>query len=212
VLGDHTGAWRFSPNRINCVVVIWLALLIIGCLLSINYDNLAGTAAINAPKSWPKDTCLPRNQNGYTLVVVAHPRCVCTRATISELAQIMTRLHGRAKTQVLFVRPEGFPLGWERTDTWYSAENIPGVAAICDLGGKEASRFGAATSGQLFIYDREGKLVFAGGITGSRGHEGDNVGLDEALSSMEDQQQNVRQTAVYGCPLTSTVEAKVCKK
>ena len=38
-------------------------------------------------------------------------------------------------------------------------------------------RFGAETSGQTLLYDRDGRLLFSGGTTGSRGHDGDNAGF-----------------------------------
>lgn len=37
-------------------------------------------------------------------------------------------------------------------------------------------RFGAYTSGQVMLYDTDRRLAFNGGITGSRGHEGNNKG------------------------------------
>ena len=45
-----------------------------------------------------------------------------------------------------------------------------------DDDGAEARRFGAETSGQTLLYDARGALAFSGGITGARGHAGDNAG------------------------------------
>ena len=45
-----------------------------------------------------------------------------------------------------------------------------------DDDGAEARRFGAETSGQTLLYDEHGALLFSGGITGARGHAGDNAG------------------------------------
>jgi hypothetical protein len=47
---------------------------------------------------------------------------------------------------------------------------------FADVGGAEAERFGAVTSGAVMLFDTTGKRLFAGGITTSRGHEGDSAG------------------------------------
>ncbi len=51
-----------------------------------------------------------------------------------------------------------------------------------DDDGAEAKRFGAETSGQTLLYDERGTLAFSGGITGSRGHAGDNAGRASLLA------------------------------
>jgi hypothetical protein len=43
-------------------------------------------------------------------------------------------------------------------------------------GGREAALCKATTSGETVVYDAAGKLRFHGGITGARGHIGDNAG------------------------------------
>src|SRR5256885_12910626 len=48
----------------------------------------------------------------------------------------------------------------------------------------EAARFGARTSGYVVVYDASGHLVFAGGITGSRGHAGDNNRRRDAIAAI----------------------------
>jgi hypothetical protein len=93
----------------------------------------------------------------------------------------MARAQGSVAATVLFYRPRQFPPGWERTDLWRSAAAIPGVTVRADPEGREAQRFGAVTSGHVLLYDRAGQLLFTGGITGSRGHEGDNAGCDRVI-------------------------------
>jgi hypothetical protein len=81
-----------------------------------------------------------------------------------------------AETYVLFLRPAGFADGWEKSDLWQSAADFQGVTLVRDDEGREARRFGAATSGQTLLYDAGGALVFSGGITGARGQMGANAG------------------------------------
>jgi hypothetical protein len=135
------------------------------------------------------------------LVMFVHPRCPCTRASLSELNAIANIAGSRVSTAVVFLRPEGMPGGWERTDSWSSAARIPGATLLSDHGGIEAARFGADTSGYVVLYDPEGRLLFSGGITGSRGQAGDNWGRRQVLSLVMEHRTDRLAHAVYGCPL-----------
>jgi hypothetical protein len=105
---------------------------------------------------------------------------------------------------VLFVHPDAAPADWEKTDLWQSAAAIPGVSVFTDTNGVEAQRFGAQTSGQTILYDAQGKLLFQGGITAGRGHEGDNAGEDSIVALVHGEEPVVRKTPVFGCPLCGT--------
>jgi hypothetical protein len=72
---------------------------------------------------------------------------------------------------------------------------------LSDPEGREAQRFGAATSGHTFIYDKNGKLLFSGGLTGSRGHEGDNIGRRTAIDCLTSTQTKQNKTSVFGCEI-----------
>jgi hypothetical protein len=61
--------------------------------------------------------------------------------------------------------------------------------------------FGAETSGTILLYDYHGNLLFKGGITGSRGHAGDNLGEDAIASLCLGQAAATNQTPVFGCSL-----------
>ena len=155
-----------------------------------------------APSQWPEGASIPQAENAHTLVMLVHPRCSCTRASMAELAKIMTRLEGAAKAYVMFMKPADFPEDWEKTDLWRRAQAIPGVTPILDEGGREAARFGARTSGQIVAFDPSGKLVFAGGVTGGRGHEGDNIGESRLISLVTQGRADSARSSVYGCELT----------
>ena len=139
------------------------------------YDNAPGLAA-SAPQRMADRTALVRASDRPTLVLLAHPQCDCTRATLGELAEVLARAPQPPKTYVLFLRPAGFAAGWEQTALWRTAKSLPNVTVLRDDDGAEARRFGAETSGQTLLYDARGALAFSGGITGSRGHAGDNAG------------------------------------
>jgi hypothetical protein len=135
--------------------------------------------------------------------MLAHPHCPCTRATIAELARLMTDADGRVDTHVLFLKPSEMEEGWERTDLWRRAGSIAGVRVVSDVDGREAARFGATVSGQVLLYDRTGRLVFRGGITGARGHEGDNLGRRQLASLIRTGNAAARESRVFGCSLVN---------
>jgi len=144
--------------------------------------------------------------------MLAHPHCPCTRASVGELASIMAHSQGRLTAYVLFLKPDGFADDWERTDLWQSASRIPGVKVMLDNNGVEGRLFHAETSGQTVLYDSQGRLLFSGGITASRGHSGDNAGLSAIVSLVNAEVPDRTETFVFGCPLfDSTSECRVSK-
>ncbi|SRR5712691_5061954 len=186
-------------------IALWLAAIGAGLSVLWNYENRPG-ASLAAPPEWPADSRIQRDSDRPTLVMLAHPQCPCTRASIGELARLMTEASGRLTAYVLFVKPEIFSTDWEKTDLWESAGLIPGVRVMKDDGGVEARRFHALTSGQTVLYDKNGKLLFSGGITSARGHSGDNPGRSAIVSLIDTGEANQRNTEVFGCALFSGSE------
>ena len=133
--------------------------------------------------------------------MLAHPRCPCTRASVAELSVLMTRAEGRVDAHVLFVEPRGTQAGFARSALWDAAAAIPGVEVHLDPGGRTADLFGARTLGQVVLYAPDGHLLFAGGITSSRGHQGDNAGLDRVLSLLRGGNAERAESSVFGCGL-----------
>jgi hypothetical protein len=175
----------------------------VGLVFLWDYENAPGPTS-TPPTRWPPDSHIRLAAGQATLIMLAHPRCPCTRASVGELARLMTQAQGRVTAYVLFVKPAGASGGWEKTDLWQSAASIPGVNIIVDDGGVEAQRFRAVTSGQTILYDAEGRLLFSGGITGSRGHSGDNVGRSAIVSLLNSREAERTETFVFGCPLFGT--------
>lgn len=154
-----------------------------------------------SPAAWPLESQIPREPDKFTLILFAHPHCPCTRATLEELTRLMTACPGPVAAYVLFVKPVGSPEDWGHTDQRRTAESIPGVHVVMDIGGAEAKRFGAKISGHVVVFDAQGRCVFGGGITGSRGHVGDNAGRTAVLSILKGETTQVLGLPVYGCAL-----------
>ncbi len=176
---------------------LWLVACGMGLAAMGSYVNSAGPAG-NPPEKWPGSS--PLRPAGTTLVMFVHPHCPCTRASIGELAKVMARCQGKVAAYVLLLQPANAGASWSRTDLWRSAGEIPGVEVRADLAGLEAQRFHVATSGQTLLYV-DGRLRFAGGITGSRGHAGDSAGEDAVLAIVQTGCGAFAATPGYGCPL-----------
>jgi hypothetical protein len=180
--------------------VFWLVAVVGGIGALRNYENTP-SAAGDPPTKWPAQSRVPRTAGLPTIVVMGHPKCPCTRATIGELAIMMARLRDRATAVVVFVRPHGTPDGWDDTDLRRSAAAIPGVTVMSDLDEVEVDRFNAEVSGQTMLYNASGNLLFSGGITASRGHAGDNDGRSSIVSFVTDGSAELTRTPVFGCAL-----------
>jgi hypothetical protein len=190
---------------------VWLVAAVAGLSAIWRFDNAPGIGA-TAPARWPADSILARAPDRPTLVLLAHPQCSCTHASLDELGEALARAGARPRTYVLFLKPEAFSNGWEQTDSWRQAAALPDVMVLRDDSGLEARRFGAATSGQTLLYDADGTLLFSGGITAARGHAGDNAGRSELVTLLNrgpsapaatlNRGQSARDaTSVFGCPL-----------
>ena len=184
--------------------ITWIATVTFGMRVLFHYENTPGhTGAV--PQAWPA-TQIERATDRPTLVIAAHPHCPCTAASVGELAQIMARLQGKVATYILFVKPRQAGRDWEDTDLRRSAEAIPGVKVVFDPDGVEARRFGAGTSGHALLFGTDGRLLFSGGITASRGHAGDNAGESAIVALINNQTLARTQTLVFGCSLVNRGE------
>jgi hypothetical protein len=191
---------RIGTCAIGVLAAAWLGAVVFGQRVLMNYDYTAAATA-TPPAKWPQRSAIPRAEGLPTVVLMAHPKCPCTRATIEELARLMARLHNQATAAVVFVRPHGFSEEREKSDLWSSAARIPGVTVLSDADGREASLFGAQASGQTMLYSAAGDLQFSGGITASRGHSGDNLGRSTIVSLVSTGEATTNHTSVYGCSL-----------
>lgn len=182
------------------LVVAWLVSAVAGLSVMWRWENTPGAAAASSAR-WPSGSRLVLSTERPTLVLLAHPQCSCTRATLDELGEVLARADRRPKTYVVFLKPSSFADGWEMTDLWKTAARLPDVTVVRDDDGREASRFGAATSGQTLLYDMQGVLLFSGGITGARGHAGDNAGRNALIGFLNHRSADRTGTSVFGCPL-----------
>lgn len=180
--------------------------MLLGFGLLVFHQFQSGGKPGQPPSQWPQGTSIAFDGRP-TLVMMAHPYCACMRSTLDELAVIMERSHGTLSAKVLFLRLADKGPEWSHTATWAQAEKIPGVTVQEDVGGVEGKRFNVSISGEAALYDARGQLLFHGGITPSRGHEGDNLGRQRVLSLLTTGKADRADHPAWGCGLDAE-EAK----
>jgi hypothetical protein len=182
--------------------LIWVVSLGFGVRALLSYESAPGGVGA-VPKSWPANSKIQRATDRATLVMLAHPHCPCTRASVGELARLMAQVQGKATAYVIFLKPTNSGADWEESELRRSAAKIPGVTVLSDVDGAEAGLFGAETSGHTLLFGANGEQLFSGGITASRGHAGDNAGEDAIASLINNGKPARRSTLVFGCSLAS---------
>ena len=191
---------HFSRTLPRLALIAWACAIVAGFRTLVDYELRAGAGA--APlERWPADSGLTRDERRSHLVMFAHPQCPCSRASIAELDAIMTRCGNRLKVAVCFFDPEAESEEWTRSALWRAAAAIPGVEVIADRDRRIAARFGSSTSGQAHLFDRDGRRLFSGGITGARGQAGENRGRNLVIALARGEACAPGSTPVFGCSL-----------
>lgn len=72
---------------------------------------------------------------------------------------------------------------------------------VVDVDGMLAANFNATTSGHCLLYTVTGSLMFQGGITTERGHEGESCGRVAMRDLLARNPSSVDHAPVFGCEL-----------
>lgn len=184
----------------------WLFTLTAGVCLVFKYDSIPGLTATSG-SSWPANSTIAHSTTNNTLVMLLHPKCPCSRASLQQVATLTTN-DNSLECIFLVYAPTKFPKGWEKTDIWNLAAEVPGAQLVSDIDGAEARKFGGITSGQTYIFDRKGNLKYAGGLTEGRGHVGECRNLDLAVKALKSGTTSAS-GAVYGCPIEDPKKAQL---
>lgn len=197
--------WLRSTCALRAVRIVVVCLWVAGAVTGLGV--LASYAARPAPGEpsplrWPSSTALRLHSTLPTVVVFVHPHCPCSAATLTELARLLARAPACSVT-IAFYAPSSLAADWGKTPLRRQAEALEGVIVLDDTDASGAKLFGAAASGQVVVYGPAGELRFGGGITASRGHEGDNLGADCVRAALRGETPAAFTTPVYGCEIVS---------
>lgn len=194
---------------ITAVVVSWLCLCALGMWQIADHTTAAGSVG-NVPEALPLDIAKRLDWNGECslLLLAAHPQCPCLPASLDELGSVLATAENTT-LRILVFEPRQAPRSWDRSASETLFRGLPKGTVVRDRDGELAAQLGARTSGHVSCYDATGHLQFAGGITGSRGHRGDNPNrraLTAALQQSATRSHRAAtgaptRTAVFGCPL-----------
>ncbi|MES2708194.1 MAG: hypothetical protein V4726_16490 [Verrucomicrobiota bacterium] len=200
--------------------IVWLGAAGAG-LAGLWRYSVTPAEVVENQRVWPEGSALSRSGNPFSLVMFLHPECPCSRASVEELGVLLSRNPEQISAQVLFFTPEDKQAVWSDTTLCRQARAIPGVGVQTDADGREAGLFAAGASGETFVYDPRGVLVFHGGITAARGHSGDNDGLDLIGKRVSHGGPGLRNSAgpeeparspVYGCSLQGAIPEAPVKR
>lgn len=127
------------------------------------------------------------------LLVVLHSQCPCSVATVENLIDLPPSVRSRLKLHLVFTGPDP-----QNSIVKTRAEALANVEREYLNEAEVFKTYGARTSGQAFLYDVRGKLVFSGGLTDSRGSEGDSAGMS-AIRETVSGRKCTAHAPVYGC-------------
>jgi hypothetical protein len=201
---------RWKVPALTLALAFWGAAIAVGMVALLRHELTPGTtaAAAAAVPGWPAGSSLRLASDGRpTLVMFAHPKCPCTRASLSLLQELLGRAGSDSvSANVVFMNPARGDDDWQASPTWRTAKAIPGLVLANDRGGAEATRFGVQTSGHTLLFDAQGALLFSGGLTASRGHEGESLAFDHLLALLRRGStiDPAPPAPVFGCTLSNS--------
>jgi hypothetical protein len=203
---------RMSRRRtmgLGAGIVLWLSCIVIGFCALQRYAAKAGPS--RPPQNAEEFFAAHRTSHRPLLVMMVHPRCPCSDASLAELGDLLARSHGGCDALLLQYHPGEDSPDWSRD---VSPRVLGGVhvPVVLDRGGKLAATLGAGTSGHVVFADAKGDMRFTGGLTTSRGHRGRAPGQDAILEVLGGGEPTITAAPVYGCALTPECAAPLCDR
>ncbi|MEO9590108.1 RedB [Rhodopirellula bahusiensis] len=137
----------------------------------------------------------------WEVVMAVHPKCPCTVASVNELSRLLGKVGDNVRCRFLVFHPVDSTPDWMNGKISSRLARIPRSVIQADEGGEAAFELGMKTSGAVVVFDPHGKTRFHGGITVSRNHEGDNLGVRSISMLIQGKTPPLTTTPIYGCSL-----------
>lgn len=185
----------------------WTLAVTAGAVALLNH-SFDGEQTMHAPSAWPEvlGTFNPEG-DALTIVMAAHPQCSCTRASLAQLERLLARFPQQMHALVcVYQMPGQKAQAVQQSAFWKHLEALPGVEPKLDPEGTITALLGAEVSGSVAAFNRTGTLVFQGGLTASRGHEGPSLAIDhlaQLASGHVPEKGAVASAPVFGCRFES---------
>lgn len=185
------------------LTTIWFGLVVAGFVHMASYQSAPGQSA-TAARRMPTVAQIKPVAGAGTIVMFIHPKCPCTQASLSELERLVGQIPAETRTYVVCAVPADVGEDWLDTALVSRAKSLADVVVLNDTDGEMLSAFDAKTSGETFVYGENTELIFHGGITPSRGHEGTNAGRVAVAELLGGRTEKSCTTPIFGCPLVAS--------
>jgi len=200
-----------TGRRLTVLCVAWGLVVFLGFAWMEAFEATPGARGVTS-RVWPLDSRLTLSSDRLTLVMVLHPWCSCSQASVGELERFVSKHRSQLAIHFVMTHPESDRTSSPETEDDGAslkalARRIPGASCYEDLRGVETARFGARTSGETFVYLPGGQLLFHGGITARRGQMGASPGLDALDRLVTEGSTATIVTTVFGCALPTPLDS-----
>lgn len=190
---------------ITTLAIFWVAGVVLSARYLLRYEKTPGRLD-SAPLHWPQGVAEAGDKRLPTLVVVLHPRCSCSRASLTELKKAAESFQTPFNALLLLSKPSSGGGDLQKMSSMDTLRDWH-AQVVLDEDGALAARFGAQTSGEVILYSAEDltarrNLLYAGGVTGARGMEGENPGAEALVRAFREQRHQASRP-VFGCGLFS---------
>jgi hypothetical protein len=196
----------FSPNRTQrspaiVLISLWAIAIVGGFMMLAKHENTPGDVGSTA-ETWIAGAPIERAADRATLIMFVHPRCPCVHAGLVELDRLISKCGNGVLVNVIVYQPAEPDSAWSSATARLPIPRAANLRTIQDPAGRLAATFGVETSGDCLLYSPDGRLLFHGGITASRGHAGDSPQLETLAELIATRNEPLLTVMpVFGCPL-----------
>ncbi|MCC9601701.1 hypothetical protein LOC67_14170 [Stieleria sp. JC731] len=149
--------------------------------------------------------CSPGNRK--CILFFYQPGCPCTVAAARNLQRISPLLDPHPDILAFAYQPDNAPSNWLKKRSTETLNRITSTKVIIDTNGKIAGSLGVKTSGHCIVYSKARGVIFSGGLTPLRGHEGTGPSLTQFTHCINDQDEPFTEWPVFGCSIADNAQA-----
>ena len=158
------------------------------------------------PQTRPHSTQL-ESSKATQILLFYHPHCPCTSSTVANLTQLRQELKKPFRLVAFAYCPTKEADSWIESEITDSLRQIPNIVIRIDRGGSSAQSFEIVTSGHCLVYNETGHLIFSGGLTPLRGHQGQSRSGEYFVESVNSRVEKTNLNwPVFGCKILGGIE------